>query len=242
MILYPAIDLKNGNCVRLSEGDFNKETTYDVSPVDQAAEFEDSGAQWLHIVDLDGAKDSANKQTNLISKIVKETSLNVQTGGGIRTTDDLKSVFDAGAKRAVIGSLAITNPSLVKQWILDFGGDKITLALDVKPSFGVYHVQKNGWQDKTNKRLWDVASEFNACGIKHILCTDISKDGLLQGPNNDLYIDAQRRHPDIDWIASGGVSSIKDLQTLKKTSTSGVVIGKALYEGRFTFKTAKNSL
>lgn len=235
MIIYPAIDLINGQCVRLHKGDFAQQTTYETDPVDVAKIYKRNGAEWLHVVDLDGAKSPENRQTDLIAKIIRESSLKVQTGGGIRSLADVQTLIDAGAHRVIIGSLAVKTPALVKKIIADFGADHICLAADVLEENGVYKIAVSGWQESSSVNLDDFLTDYQEAGIQHILCTDISKDGTMQGCNVDLYDDLIAKFPDLSIQASGGISRLQDLTAL---NTNGVIIGKALYEGVFTVSEA----
>jgi phosphoribosylformimino-5-aminoimidazole carboxamide ribotide isomerase len=239
MIVYPAIDLRQGKCVRLSQGRFDQATTYADDPVVVARDFATAGAAWLHVVDLDGAKDGNAAQTTLILSIAKESGLKVQTGGGIRSEAQIEACFAGGIARVVIGSLALTNPALVATWLDRFGRDRIVLALDIKPAEdGSWPVATHGWQKESGKTLFDVIDEYGAAYMRHVLCTDVSRDGLLAGPNLDLYRALTERYPKLQVQASGGVASVADLAALKAAGVAGVVIGKALYEGRMALAEA----
>jgi len=232
MIVYPAIDLRQGKCVRLSQGRFDQATTYADDPVIVARDFAAAGASWLHVVDLDGAKDGNAAQTKLVLRIATESGLKVQTGGGIRSEVQIEACFAGGVARVVIGSLALTNPGLVATWLDRFGRDRIVLALDVKPTDdGSWPVATHGWQKESGKTLFEVIDEYGAAYMRHVLCTDVSRDGLLAGPNLDLYRALTQRYPKLQVQASGGVASVEDLRELKATGVAGVVVGKALYEG-----------
>lgn len=233
MIVYPAIDLRQGKCVRLSQGRFDLATTYADDPVVVARDFAAAGASWLHVVDLDGAKDGNAAQTKLVLRIGAESGLKVQTGGGIRSEAQIEACFAGGIARVAIGSLALTNPGLVATWLDRFGRDRIVLALDVKPAEdGSWPVATHGWQKESGKTLFDVIDEYGAAYMRHVLCTDVSRDGLLAGPNLGLYRALTQRYQKLQVQASGGVASVTDLAALQATGVAGVVIGKALYEGK----------
>lgn len=238
-LIYPAIDLIDGKCVRLYKGDFKQRTDYDVSPIDVVKSYAASGAEWVHIVDLDGAKREKTQQADLIIEIAKQSNLKVQTGGGLRELSQIQRLLNGGIARVVIGSLAISNPAMVKYWISELGADKFTLALDVQiDDIGVPRPALRGWQDASEKTLWQVIDDYTGTGIKSVLVTDISKDGVLEGSNVDLYKDIMKQYPNIDLITSGGVGTIKDVQALKDIKPEGVIIGKALYENKFTLAEA----
>ncbi len=228
MIIYPAIDLIAGEVVRLHKGDFDQKTTYGTDPVAVARAYAEAGASWLHLVDLDGAKDPANRQTALIADIIAGSGLKVQTGGGIRSRADLEALLDAGASRVVIGSLAVREPDLVRQMFLDFGAESICLAADVIRRDGAFLVAVSGWQEASSLKLSDLIAGFADVGLRHVLCTDIDRDGTMTGPNAGLYAEIKADFPDIRLQASGGVKGIEDLDGL---STDGVIIGRAIYEG-----------
>jgi phosphoribosylformimino-5-aminoimidazole carboxamide ribotide isomerase len=233
MIVYPAIDLRQGACVRLSQGRFDRATTYAGDPLAVARNFAAAGAAWLHVVDLDGARDGNAAQTELITGIAAASSLKVQAGGGIRSELQIAAYLDGGIARVVIGSLALTNPGLVATWLDRFGRDRIVLALDIKPAEdGSWPVATHGWQKESGKSLFDVIDEYGAAYMRHVLCTDVSRDGLLAGPNLDLYRALTERYPKLQVQASGGVGGLDDLKAVKATGVAGVVVGKALYEGK----------
>jgi len=238
MIVYPAIDLRHGKCVRLSQGRFDQVITYANDPLAVAREFAAAGAAWLHVVDLDGAKDGNAAQTDLIRRIAAESGLKVQTGGGIRSEDQINAYLGGGIARVVIGSLALTNPGLVATWLDRFGRDRVALALDVKPENDNWHVTTHGWQKDSGKTLFDVIDEYGAAYVRHLLCTDVARDGLLAGPNVALYREIHARYPKLAVQASGGVASLDDLRTLKAAGAAGAVVGKALYEGRLALAEA----
>ena len=228
MIIYPAIDLIDGAVVRLHKGDFAQKTTYGTDPVAVARAYAKAGAHWLHLVDLDGAKDPANRQTGVIADIISGSGLKVQSGGGIRARQDVEALLEAGASRVVIGSLAVRNPDIVAAMIRDFGADAICLAADVIRQDDVFMIAVSGWQEASHLSLEAFISGFLDAGLRHVLCTDIDRDGTMTGPNRLLYADVKQMFPTIQLQASGGVSDIADLDGL---GTDGVIIGKALYEG-----------
>lgn len=238
-MIYPAIDLMDGGCVRLFKGDFNQRTNYETSPVDMAKGFAASGAQWVHIVDLDGAKNGKAEQAELIIDIAKQSSLKVQTGGGIRDLEQIRRLLDGGVARVVIGSLAVSNPQMVKYWISEVGQDKICIALDVEfDDGGVPRPALRGWTEASEKSLFEVMADYMGTGLKSMLVTDISKDGVLGGSNVELYRQIRTDYPSIELITSGGVGTLDDVKALKALKPAGIIIGKALYENKFTVEDA----
>ena len=233
MIIYPAMDLIGGGAVRLRQGRFDEVTPYSTAPLDALREFADAGAQWAHVVDLDGARARQPVQHELIAELVRSSSLRLQVAGGYRERDQLARMFDAGVARVVVGSLAVKQPETVRTWIDEFGPDRITLSLDVRMVEGTPTVATSGWTEDSGKSLWDVAGMYPAA--LHLLVTDIGRDGMLEGPNLALYQEIDRRLPDLQVQASGGVSSIADLEQLP---TAGAIVGKALWEGRITLAEA----
>ncbi len=235
MIIYPAIDLIDGAVVRLHKGKFDQLTTYATDPVFVAQSFASAGATWLHLVDLNGAKNPENRQISLISRIIENTGLNVQIGGGIRSLQDVKTLLAAGARRVVIGSLAVRDTHTTRHIFDTFGPEKICLAADVIWQNDDFYIAVSGWQETSNLGLFTFIKNYLASGLRHALCTDIDRDGTLAGCNSNLYKTVKQAFPDILLQASGGVSMLGDL---KELSADGVIIGKALYEGRFTVKDA----
>ena len=236
MKIYPAMDLLNGECVRLYQGDYQQKTTYGNDPISVAQGFQQAGATWLHVVDLQGAKDPAQRQLPLIKRLVQETDLAIQTGGGIRTQQQIDDLLAQGAQRVMIGSLAVQDPATVKQWLQTYG-EKLVLTLDVRlDEQGVARVATHGWQETSGMQLFDLIDDYLAVGLANVLCTDIACDGTLAGPNLDLYQQLLTRYPALHIIASGGVSSVQDLDVLRAMYMPGVVIGKALYEERFALE------
>lgn len=232
MELIPAIDLRDGRCVRLLYGDFAKETRYDVDPVELAVQYGELGARWLHVVDLDGAKRGEPVNLPLIRRMRAAAGVDVQTGGGIRTRASLEQALEV-ASRVVIGSLAVSDPELVAGWLTEFGSDRLTLALDVRlDAAGVPMIATHGWTRASALSLAAAIERYSAVGLRHVLCTDIDRDGALTGPNTALYADCVRRWPSIAFQASGGVRDVGDLVALTAAGVAGTVSGKALLEGR----------
>jgi len=239
MIIYPAIDLRGGRVVRLTEGKFDQEKSYGDDPLAVARDFAASGATWLHVVDLDGAKDPAKRQTALVEQIARGSGLRMQTGGGIRDESQIAALLAAGARRVIVGSLAAKQPELVRGWLKKFGSESIILSPDVRlDADGTPRVAAAGWQESTGVALDDFLNGFLAAGLVHILCTDISRDGKLTGPNSALYAQLVKKFPSLQIQASGGVSSLDDLRVLKTTGSAGAIVGRALYEKKFTLREA----
>jgi phosphoribosylformimino-5-aminoimidazole carboxamide ribotide isomerase len=226
MILYPAMDLMAGRVVRLAQGRFDDATTYPADPAQALAAFAAAGAAWAHVVDLDGAKAGAPVQHDLIARLAAEAPLSLQVAGGIRTREHIARLLDAGAARVVVGSLAVKDPPLVQGFLREYG-DRITLSLDVRILDGTPEVATAGWTEDSGMSLWDIAALYPEA--RHLLLTDIGRDGMLQGPNFALLEEAATRLPHLAIQASGGVSSLEDLTRLR---TAGAIVGKALWEGR----------
>ena len=234
MRLLPAIDIRGGRWVRLLKGDFDQETRYTIDPVELARQYANLGAKWLHVVDLDGAVSGEPVNLDLVKAMHESAGANIQLGGGIRSRDSLVSTL-AVAQRVVIGSLAITQPEQVEAWLNEFGAERITLALDVRvDDDGTPYVTTHGWQRASKTTLWDALARFQPAGIEHVLCTDVGKDGALEGPNLALYSDCNERWPGIVFQASGGVRHAKDLEALAQVGMTLAVSGKALLEGRLS--------
>lgn len=235
MNVIPAIDLREGQCVRLYQGDFDQQTTYHKEPVSLAHEYKAMGFDALHIVDLDGARSGQQQNQEIIRRIIETSKLTVQLGGGIRTDSQIKSWFDTGLARVVIGSLAITQPHRVRGWLANYGPERIILAMDVNVDpTGVPRVATHGWSRTEEMTLWQCIAEYEPAGITHVLCTDISRDGALTGPNLALYAEQIGKYPDIQLQASGGVRSIDDLQALRKIGATAAISGRALLDGKIT--------
>ena len=235
MIIYPAIDLIDGKCVRLINGDFNKKKIYNFNPINVAKKFKKDGAEWLHVIDLDGAKNQYNRQIKLIKSIIKNSGLRVQVGGGIRSFEDINELIKIGAERIIVGSLAIKKPELTKKILKFYDPEKICIATDILNLNGQNLVSVSGWQESSSITVEDLIQDLSKYKLKHVLCTDISKDGTLKGPNFKLYSSLQEEFKNIHFQASGGISSLNDLKNL---TSDGVIIGKSLYEERFTLKEA----
>lgn len=234
MILYPAIDLLSGKCVRLFQGNFCKTTIYNTDPIQVANHYAEEGAEFIHVVDLDGAKQGRISQFELITKLQQETGLKIQIGGGIREIVDIKKLLQIGVSRVVLGSIALEKPQLVRAWLNEFGTENIGLAFDIKLNQNAEPIIFiEGWQRSSNKNLWDLLHFYESSDLKHVLCTDIQCDGTLRGPNIAFYQTCQKNHPNVAFQASGGIRSLNDLQELKKIPLSGAIIGTALYEKRF---------
>jgi phosphoribosylformimino-5-aminoimidazole carboxamide ribotide isomerase len=238
MEIYPAIDLMQGRCVRLTGGDFDAPTFYDEDPFAVARACQTAGARWLHVVDLNGARDPANRQCRTIAALAAETSLKIQTGGGVRTADDVRELLSLGASRVIIGSLSVTDPELTKTILGKFGMEKIVLALDVRGDFeNGFFVSTAGWQATSADRVETLLKKYAGL-VKYILCTDISRDGKMSGPNPALYKFLCGEAPDMQFQASGGVAQLSDLDDLKASGAMATVVGKALYEKKFTLDEA----
>lgn len=238
-MIIPAIDLIDGKVVRLFQGDYAQKTQYQLDPVEVVHDYADQGAHWLHIVDLTGAKDTSKRQLNLIQKMVKTDRMQFQAGGGIRSEADVAQLLEIGVERVVIGSLAVKQPEMVKNWMSQYGAEAIVLALDVNiDAAGNKMIATHGWQEDSGVSLEGLLNEFLEVGAKHVLCTDISKDGTLQGPNQELYQQMCQQFPGVAWQASGGIGSLDDIAKLKPANVGGVILGRALLEGKFTVKEA----
>ena len=236
--IIPAIDVIDGKCVRLSQGDYTTKKIYNESPVDVAKEFEDAGIQRLHVVDLDGAKQGKIINLKTLEAVASSTNLKIDFGGGIKTTTDVESVLNAGATFFNIGSIAVKQPQVVEGWIEQFGASTILLGADVKDE----NIMIHGWQQSANINIFNYISAYINKGINNIFCTDISKDGLLQGASVDLYKKILAKFPQLHLIASGGVTVIDDVDELNTIGCAGVIIGKALYEGRIQLSQLKKYL
>ncbi len=241
MILYPAIDLINGECVRLAQGRFDAVTKYDSDPFNRLALFNEEFAQWVHIVDLDGAKAGSPQQHELIGRLARASRAKIQTGGGVRTREHVQTLLDQGVSAVVVGSAAVKNPEEVRGWLRDFGKDRITLALDVIPTQdGDFDAALHGWVEGSGISLWDVLDYYPHGAAQRILVTDVSRDGMLMGPNMDLMKALRKKRPDLEIQASGGVKSVEDLYDLKALGVHGAIVGKAIYEGIIDLKAALN--
>jgi len=235
MLLIPAIDLRQGRCVRLFQGDFGAETRYERQPHELLLRYASLGASWLHVVDLDGAKDGVLANRSLILTLASLRSVRLQVGGGVRSAAAADDLLSQGVARVVIGSTAVERPQEVAEWVTRFGADRICLAFDVAlDSGGIPRVRTRGWTQGTSLSLWDAIDQFPAGHIKHVLCTDIARDGASSGPNVELYRQARSRYPHLAWQASGGVRNAADLAALARLDVAAAVSGKALLEERIT--------
>ena len=230
--LIPAIDIINGQCVRLTKGDYQQKTVYSDSPAEVAKGFEQLGYKRLHVVDLDGAKSKHIVNDEVLRRITTETQLTVDFGGGIKTDEDIRKAFDAGAKMVTVGSIAVQRPELCFEWLDKYGAERIILGADVRHG----KISINGWKEDSDEDLLPFLRKYIDAGIKNVLCTEISKDGTLAGPAIDLYKSVMRVYPELHLIASGGVSSIDDIKALDAAGIPAVVFGKAIYEGKINLK------
>ena len=230
--LIPAIDIIDGKCVRLSQGDYDTQKVYNESPLEVAKEFEANGIRRLHVVDLDGAKSSHIVNYKVLDQLAGHTSLTIDFGGGIKTDEDLTIAFEYGAQMVTLGSVAVKNPDLFKSWLHKYGAERIILGADVKDN----RISVNGWKEESQQELLPFLADYTQEGIRKVLCTDISRDGMLQGPSIELYKQIMGQFPDMHLIASGGVSGLDDIIRLDEAGIPAVVFGKALYEGRITLK------
>ena len=236
MLLIPAIDIRDGRCVRLFQGDFARETRYDVDAVELATSYAALGAPWLHVVDLDGAERGTPVSLPLVERIGASANLAIQLGGGIRTERDLDNALRV-VQRVVVGSLTVKEPETVARWLEIYGGDQLTLALDVRlDDEGVPRIATHGWTEASHMSLWEAIAHYVPFGLKHVLCTDVARDGALTGPNVDLYAQFKDHSPQIVLQASGGVRDAGDLEQLAKMGVDAAISGKALLEGRLTEK------
>ena len=238
MQIIPAIDIIDGKCVRLTQGDYAQKTIYNENPLEVALEFESIGITRLHLVDLDGAKFGKVVNYKVLEKIASKTKLSIDFGGGIKTDDDIETVYNYGADLATVGSIAVKNKELFFSWVKKYGAEKLFLGADVKNE----KIAVGGWLETTNVSIYDFIEENLTEGIKYVFCTDISKDGLLQGPSIDLYKNMLSKFPSLNLTASGGVSKLDDLVELKNIGCSSAIVGKAIYEGRITMNELKTFL
>lgn len=230
--IIPAIDLIDGHCVRLTQGDYNQKTVYNADPLAVAKSFEDAGIKRLHLVDLDGAKAKHIVNWKVLENIAKNTNLHIDFGGGIRTNKDIHIAFDAGAKQITGGSIAVKDSETFLGWIEQYGADRIILGADAKGG----QIAINGWQESTGQDLSDFIGDYMKKGITHAICTDIEKDGMEQGPSLGLYQQLLSTHPNLQLIASGGVGSVYDLEQLQQMGMYGAIVGKAIYEGKISLE------
>ncbi len=230
--IIPAIDIIDGRCVRLSQGDYDRRRVYDASPEDMAKRYADCGVRRIHVVDLDGAKSSSPKNLKTLERMAVGASVEIEWGGGVKSEDALRALFDYGADCAIVGSVAAREPELFIEWLLRFGGERMILGVDVRDG----RVSVNGWREDLNLGVDDMVEEFLPHGVKQVVCTDILKDGMLQGPSFDLYTDLQRRYDGVDFTVSGGIGSMSDIVRLDELGLRKAIVGKAVYENRITLK------
>tara|TARA_B110000977_G_scaffold179545_1_gene238232 strand:+ start:637 stop:1362 length:726 start_codon:yes stop_codon:yes gene_type:complete len=236
MRIIPAIDLIDGRCVRLSKGDYATQKIYNEHPLEVAKAFEAHGIQHLHLVDLDGAKSKHIVNHKVLEDIVSKTSLKIDFGGGLKSDEDLKIAFESGAHQVTGGSIAVKEPGVFEQWIETYGSEKIILGADVQGE----RIATNGWLETSEHRLVDFVKDYHAKGIQYVICTDISKDGMLEGPSFEVYADLLAAQSGIKLIASGGISSFDELPRLAAMGCEGTIIGKAIYENRITLAALEN--
>ena len=232
MYIIPAIDIIDGKCVRLTQGDYDQKKEYADNPVQVAKAFEEAGITRLHVVDLEGAKASTPVNLQTLTAITEATDLSVDFGGGVKSNEAIDAVFAAGARQITAGSIAVTQPELVNEWIEKYGAERIILGADVIDE----QIATHGWQQNSGINLFNFLSKFVKQNIQYCICTDVSKDGLLQGPSFELYQRIQDEFPDLKLIASGGVSSLDDLKRLEQMGVYGTIVGKAYYEGRISLE------
>lgn len=232
MEIIPAIDIIDGKCVRLTQGDYAQKKVYNEHPLEVALAFEDAGLRRLHLVDLDGAKAGAVKNWKVLETLAGKTGLVIDFGGGIKTAADVDIVFNSGAALATVGSIAVKDGPLFVSWLEEYGAPRFLLGADVKDE----KIAVSGWQETTDRWVYDFIAEYMEKGVRQVFCTDVSKDGLLQGPAVDLYKNIMEKFPGLHFIASGGVSGMEDLRRLEELGCTGVIIGKAIYEGRIALK------
>ena len=237
MRIIPAIDVIDGKCVRLSKGDYDTKKIYNENPVEVAKEFEDFGIQYLHLVDLDGAKAKKIINQKVIENIAKNTNLIIDFGGGIRSEEDLQKAFDSGAKKVTLGSIAVVNSELSLAWLEKFGAEKLILGADCLDR----KIKTSGWLENSETDVVDFIKEYQKKGFREVVCTDISQDGMLQGPSTALYQEIIENST-IELIASGGISNIEDVQKMKEIGCAGTIIGKAIYEGRISLEDLRSTM
>lgn len=235
MTIIPAIDIIEGKCVRLTEGDYSQKKIYNEHPLEVAKQFEDAGMKRLHLVDLDGAKAGKVQNWKVLETLAGKTNLTIDFGGGIKTEKDVRIVFDSGAALATVGSIAVKDEALFCTWLESFGADKFLLGADVKEE----KIAVGGWLETTSIWIYDFIEKYMAKGVQQLFCTDVSKDGRLEGPSIDLYKNIMTRFPSLHFIASGGVSNLNDLEELQTIGCSGAIVGKAIYENRITLEELK---
>jgi phosphoribosylformimino-5-aminoimidazole carboxamide ribotide isomerase len=238
VLIYPAIDLRGGRCVRLMHGRFDAVTVYDDDPVARLASFEAAGAAWAHVVDLDGAQAGRNVQHELIAKLASASRVKLQAGGGVRSAEDIRRLLDAGAGRVVVGSQAVKAPEEVRAWLAEFGAQRMCLALDARPSGEGWEIAVKGWAEASGLSLAAALALYPEGSARHVLITDVSRDGAMTGPNLALLAKNISQRPDLSIQASGGVADLADLAALRDIGAAGAIVGRALYERRFTLEEA----
>ncbi|MEO8366635.1 MAG: 1-(5-phosphoribosyl)-5-[(5-phosphoribosylamino)methylideneamino]imidazole-4-carboxamide isomerase [Pseudoxanthomonas sp.] len=237
--VYPAIDVRDGRVVRLAQGDYARQTSYEHDPLDTARRYAAQGATWLHLVDLDAARAGGYTLAPLLREICAFSGLQVQTGGGVRAREDVARLLAAGAARVVIGSLAVQQPDVVLEWVAEFGSERITVALDARQDAqGTWRLPVHGWTEYASATLDDLAVHFETGGLRHLLSTDIARDGMLSGPNTDLYAHLRTLAPALRVQASGGVREVADVAIARDQGCAGIVLGRALLEGRLDLQAA----
>ena len=236
MRIIPAIDIIEGKCVRLTKGDYSTKKIYNEKPLEVAKEFEDAGITYLHVVDLDGAKASTIVNYKVLEQIASKTNLNIDFGGGLKSDKDLEIAFNSGANQITGGSIAVKNVAIFENWIQKFGSEKIILGADFYPDTTGGKIATNGWQEESSLALIPFIKGYHEKGIQYVICTDISKDGMLQGPSFDIYQEILLEVKDIKLIASGGISTFDELPKLAEMGCEGVIIGKAIYENKISLK------
>mgnify|MGYP002543719247 FL=1 len=236
--IIPAIDIIGGECVRLTQGDYGRKTTYFKDPAEVAARYESIGLRRIHLVDLDGAKASAPANLKVLERVAARTGLDIQWGGGIKSADSLRAVLESGANRAICGSVAVTDPEAFAEWLAGFGPDHVILGADVRDG----KVATHGWLRESELGVDELIDRFAPCGLNQVICTDISKDGMLQGPSFGMYGRLQTRYSVINITVSGGVGSLDDILKLNDMGLRSVIVGKAIYEGRITLKELETCL
>ena len=236
MRIIPAIDIIDGKCVRLTKGDYNTKKIYNENPIEVAKEFEDSGIEYLHVVDLDGAKASEIINYNVLEQIATKTNLKIDFGGGLKSDKDVEIAFNSGANQITGGSIAVKNPTIFESWISKYGAEKIILGADFYPDTSGGKIATNGWQEESSLELIPFITDYQKKGIQYVICTDISKDGMLQGPSFEVYSAILSSVNSLQLIASGGISTYEEIPRLAENGCEGIIIGKAIYENKISLK------
>ena len=236
MIIIPAIDIIQGKCVRLTKGDYAQQIIYNDNPVEVAKQFEAAGIKRLHIVDLDGAKAGSIVNLKVLENVAAATDLVIDFGGGVKTIQDVSNIFNAGAAMVTIGSLAVKQPALLEEWLMEFGTEQFLIGADVLDG----KIKISGWLEDGGINIFDFIGKMLSLGVTNIFCTDIAKDGVMEGPSVDLYKNILEQHPEINLIASGGVSKIDDIMVLDALGCTGAIVGKAIYEGKVPLNPLKD--